>query len=429
MAKKTTFFCKECGYETSGWMGKCPGCGMFNTFVEAPSEKAPAKAKTDSPAFTANQYSWTDSAVTVRLSEAGKENYKRHSTGIPSLDVLLESPAQIGMRASRLKIKRDILVCGETRFEAIAEQLKTHKPCLAIIDSIQTLYSEQVAGTPGGVAQIREVAAGLIRIAKTNNITIIMVGHIAKDGSIAGPKTIEHMVDTVLGFEGDATGGYRIIRSAKNRFGRSNEICFFEMGETGLIPVDSSKALLVAGRPLNSPGSVLTSTLEGNDALTIEVQALCTESVYPNPQRMTSGPERGRVLMLLAVCEKLLKLGLTTKDCFVNVIGGLKVSDPATDLAVCMAAVSSARGVSARPNTLILGEVGLSGEIRPVSRILKRCLASARLGITTVVLPGSSKDALEKELANASADIFSGNPVPEFIYADNLKEAADILFS
>ena len=472
MAKKTTFFCKECGYETSGWMGKCPACGMFNTFVEAPSEKAPAKAKTDSPAFTANQYSWTDSAVTVRLSEAGKENYKRHSTGIPSLDVLFgggitegsvtlvagepgigkstilmqladsykadgeilyisgeESPAQIGMRASRLKIKRDILVCGETRFEAIAEQLKTHMPCLAIIDSIQTLYSEQVAGTPGGVAQIREVAAGLIRIAKTNNITIIMVGHIAKDGSIAGPKTIEHMVDTVLGFEGDATGGYRIIRSAKNRFGRSNEICFFEMGEQGLIPVDSSKALLVAGRPLNSPGSVLTSTLEGNDALTIEVQALCTESVYPNPQRMTSGPERGRVLMLLAVCEKLLKLGLTSKDCFVNVIGGLKVSDPATDLAVCMATVSSARGVSVRPNTLILGEVGLSGEIRPVSRILKRCIASARLGITTVVLPGSSKDALEKELANASAEVFAGNPVPEFIYADNLKEAADILFS
>ncbi len=472
MAKKATFFCKECGYEITGWMGLCPGCGMRNTFVEAPAAKAPAKAKVDAPAFTANQYSWTDSAVTVRLSEAGKENYKRHSTGIPSLDNLFgggitegsvtlvagepgigkstillqladsykcegdilyisgeESPAQIGMRASRLKIKRDILICGETRFEEIAEQLKAHKPCLAIIDSIQTLYSEQVAGTPGGVAQIREVAAGLIRIAKTNNITILMVGHIAKDGSIAGPKTIEHMVDTVLGFEGDATGGYRIIRSAKNRFGRSNEICFFEMGEQGLIPVDSSKALLVAGRPLNSPGSVLTSTLEGNDALTIEVQALCAESVYPNPQRMTSGPERGRVLMLLAVCEKLLKLGLTTKDCFVNVIGGLKVSDPATDLAVCMAAVSSARGVSVRPNTLILGEVGLSGEIRPVSRILKRCTASSRLGITTVVLPGSAKDALEKELKNASSDVFGGNAAPEFIYADNLKEAVDILFS
>ena len=472
MAKKTVFFCKECGYETSGWMGKCPGCGMFNTFVEAPSEKAPSKAKTDSPSFTANQYSWTDSAVTVRLSDAGKENYIRHSTGIKSLDTLFgggvtegsvtlvagepgigkstilmqladsyqakgeilyisgeESPAQIGMRASRLKIKRDILVCGETRFESIAEQIKTHKPCLAIIDSIQTLYSEQVAGTPGGVAQIREVAAGLIRIAKTNNITVIMVGHIAKDGSIAGPKTIEHMVDTVLSFEGDTTGGYRIIRSAKNRFGRSNEICFFEMGETGLIPVDSSKALLVAGRPLNSPGSVLTSTLEGNDALTIEVQALCAESVYANPQRMTSGPERGRVMMLLAVCEKLLSLGLTSKDCFINVIGGLKISDPATDLAVCIATVSSARGVSCRPDTLILGEVGLSGEIRPVSRILKRCLAAARLGITTVVLPGSSKDALEKELANAASDAFGGKSAPEFIYADNLKEAVDILFS
>ena len=472
MAKKTTFFCKECGYETSGWMGRCPGCGMFNTFVEAPSTKEPAKAKTDSPALTANRYSWTDSAVTVRLKDAGKETYKRHSTGMASLDRLFgggvtegsvtlvagepgigkstilmqladayqadgevlyisgeESPAQIGMRASRLKIKRDILICGETRFEAIAEQIKMHKPCLAIVDSIQTLYSEQVAGTPGGVAQIREVAAGLIRIAKTNNITVIMVGHIAKDGSIAGPKTIEHMVDTVLSFEGDTTGGYRIIRSAKNRFGRSNEISFFEMGETGLIPVDSSKALLVAGRPLNSPGSVLTSTLEGNDALTIEVQALCTETVYPNPQRMTSGPERGRVLMLLAVCEKILSLGLTSKDCFINVIGGLKVSDPATDLAVCIAAVSSARGVSCRADTLILGEVGLSGEIRPVSRILKRCLTAAKLGINTVVLPGSSKDALEKELSGLSSGAFGDDPVPEFIYADNLKEAVDILFS
>lgn len=472
MAKKTTFFCKECGYETSGWMGKCPGCGMFNTFVEAPSAKEPAKAKTDSPALTANQYSWTDSAVTVRLKDAGKSNYKRHSTGMESLDQLFgggitegsvtlvagepgigkstilmqladsykaegdvlyisgeESPAQIGMRASRLKIAKDILICGETRFESIAEQIKANKPCLAIIDSIQTLYSEQVAGTPGGVAQIREVAAGLIRIAKTNNITIIMVGHIAKDGSIAGPKTIEHMVDTVLSFEGDTTGGYRIIRSTKNRFGRSNELCFFEMGESGLVPVDSSKALLVAGRPLNCPGSVLTSTLEGNDALTIEVQALCTESVYANPQRMTSGPDRGRVLMLLAVCEKILSLGLTTKDCFVNVIGGLKVSDPAADLAVCIAAVSSARGISCKPNTLIVGEIGLSGEIRPVSRILKRCLSAARLGITTVVLPGSSKAALEKELANVSPDAFGGNSLPEFIYADNLKEAVDILFS
>ncbi|MBP5775375.1 MAG: DNA repair protein RadA, partial [Clostridiales bacterium] len=294
MAKKNvTFFCKECGYEAMGWMGKCPSCGMFNTFVEAPAEESKKAAKTDSPALSANSYSWTEYPVTVRLADAGTENYTRISSGIGSLDSLFgggitegsvtlvcgepgigkstilmqiansykgtgevlyvsgeESPAQIGMRAERLGIKRNILICSETRFEKVAEQIKNNKPCLCIIDSIQTLYSEQVAGTPGGVAQTREVTAGLIRIAKTNGITIIMVGHIAKDGSIAGPKTIEHMVDTVLGFEGDATGGYRIIRSAKNRFGRSNEICFFEMGEAGLIPVDSSKALLVAGRPL-----------------------------------------------------------------------------------------------------------------------------------------------------------------------------------
>lgn len=469
MAKKnTSFFCKECGYESMGWMGKCPACGMFNSFVEAPSEDSGKKAaKTDSPALSTNSYSWTDSSVTVRLEDAGKENYKRLSSGIGSLDLLFgggitegsvtlvcgepgigkstilmqiadtykgsgdvlyvsgeESPAQIGMRAERLGIKRNILICSETRFEKIAEQIKNSKPCLCIIDSIQTLYSEQVAGTPGGVAQTREVTAGLIRIAKTNGITIIMVGHITKDGTIAGPKTIEHMVDTVLVFEGDSTGGYRIIRSAKNRFGRSNEIAFFEMGEKGLIPVDSSQALLVAGRPIDSPGSVLTSTIEGNDALTVEVQALVAESVYPNPQRMTAGPDRNRIMMLLAVCEKMIGLGLGTKDCFVNVIGGLKVSDPATDLAICAALVSSARGIAVRKDTLILGEVGLSGEIRPVTRIIKRCLTAAKTGVKTVVLPGSCRQAVEKEEAGTGS-----HSLPEFIYADNLKEAIDILFS
>ena len=251
-----------------------------------------------------------------------------------------------------------------------------------------------------------------------------MVGHITKDGTIAGPKTIEHMVDTVLVFEGDATGGYRIIRSAKNRFGRSNEIAFFEMAEKGLMPVESSQALLVAGRPIDSPGSVLTSTIEGNDALTVEVQALVTESVYPTPQRMTAGPDRNRIMMLLAVCEKMIGLGLGTKDCFINVIGGLKVSDPATDLAICAALVSSARGIAVRKDTLILGEVGLSGEIRPVTRILKRCLTAAKIGITTVVLPGSCRQAVEKEETGTN-----GGKLPEFIYADNLKEAIDILFS
>ena len=459
MAKKTTFFCKECGYETSGWMGKCPACGMFNTFVEAPSDKAPAKAKTDSPAFTANQYSWTDSAVTVRLSEAGKENYKRHSTGIPGLDVLFgggitegsvtlvagepgigkstllmqladkydsqgsevlyvsgeESPAQIKMRADRLGVTRDVLICAQTKFETIAKEISDRHPKLCIIDSIQTLYSEQITGTPGSVTQAREVTSGLVRIAKTNNISIILVGHITKEGSIAGPKILEHMVDTVLDFEGDNSGGYRILRVIKNRFGKSGELSFFEMTGEGLIPVPSSSALLVSGRPLNAPGSVLTCAIEGSCALPIEIQALVTESCYNNPQRMTYGPDRARTNMIIAVCEKNFSSGLASKDIFVNVISGLKISDPATDLALACAIISSVRNIPVKPDTLILGEIGLSGEIRPVANLSKRLTEASALGIKSVVLPGS----------------VTVEPVPglEFIFADNIHEAIDIIFT
>ncbi len=471
--KKSTFYCKECGYESTGWLGKCPGCGQFNTFVEAPDDKpASNNPKSESPVYKANSFSWTDSAVTLRLKDAGKENYVRESTGIPVLDQLFgggitrgsltlvvgepgigkstillqladsfkgegevlyvsgeESPAQIGMRAARLGITRDILICGETRFEVIAEEIKKNKPSLCIIDSMQTLYSEEITGTPGSVTQTREVTAGLIRIAKTNGISIIMVGHITKEGSIAGPKTIEHMVDTVLTFEGDSTGGYRILRSAKNRFGKSNELAFFEMGDKGLKPVESSKALLVAGRPINSPGSVLTSVLEGNEALTCEVQALVAESAYPTPQRMTSGPDRSRVMMLLAVCDKVQKLNLSSCDCFVNIIGGLKVSDPASDLAICAAIVSSARNVPVKPNTLIIGEVGLSGEVRPVTRILKRCLEAVKLGITTIVLPGSCENGLEKEIRDLSDRDRSAFDSITRLYIDNIKDSFDMLFT
>lgn len=468
MAKKNgIFFCTECGFETQGWMGQCPGCGKWNTLAEAPKE-APAKA-TGTPRTV---YSWTDSAGTVRLKDAGVEKYERVSSGIEQLDDLFgggitegsvtlivgepgigkstilmqlldsyktdreilyvsgeESPSQIGMRAERLGIGRNFLICGETRFEKITEEIRKSKPSLCVIDSIQTLYSEQITGTPGSVTQTREVTAGLIRIAKSENISIILVGHITKEGSIAGPKTIEHMVDTVLTFEGDATGGYRILRSNKNRFGKSGELAFFEMGEKGLKPVSSSDALLVAGRPINSPGSCLTSVIEGNEALMCEVQALVSTSCYTNPQRMSAGPDRNRVLMLLAVCDKVLKLNLTSMDCFVNIIGGLKVSDPATDLAVCAAVISSAREAAVRSNTLIVGEVGLSGEIRPVSYILRRCLAAVRMGITTLIIPGSLEDSLEKEISDLTGDAYKTMSNTVRLYPDNLREACDMLFT
>ena len=469
--KNKTFFCKECGYETIGWLGKCPSCGSFNSFVNAPEETSSGKGsgKTDpnSPVYAASSYSWTASDVTLRLSECGEEMYKRHKTGSEQLDMLFgggitdgsvtlvagepgigkstlllqvaagfdsagkdilyvsgeESPAQIKMRADRLGIKRDILICAQTKFETIAKEISERHPSLCIIDSIQTLYSEQVSGTPGSVTQAREVTAGLVRIAKTNNISIILVGHITKEGAIAGPKILEHMVDTVIGFEGDSSGGYRILRVIKNRFGKSGELSFFEMGTKGLTPVSSSSALLISGRPLNAPGSVLTSAIEGSAAIPVEIQALVTDSCYTNPQRMTYGPDRARTNMIIAVCEKNFSSGLMSKDIFINVISGLKISDPATDLALACAIVSSVRDVPVRANTLILGEIGLSGEIRPISGLMKRLSESLALGISSVVLPG----AMAAEIGKNGSEYSSLGL--EFIYADNIHEAIDILFA
>ena len=465
MAKKNvTFFCKECGYESTGWMGKCPGCGSFNTFVESTTVTGSGKSmntKSESPAFKASSYSWTDRRETVRLNEAGKEDYVRLSTGIEQLDVLFgggitdgsvtllggepgigkstillqlansfagdgdilyvsgeESPAQIKMRADRLNVSGErIIICAQTCFDFMAEELSKTKPTLCIIDSIQTLYSESVNGTPGSVSQAREVTAGLIRIAKSNGLPIILVGHVTKDGAIAGPKTLEHMVDTVLYFEGDNTGAYRILRSVKNRFGRSGELAFFEMTQQGLRSVDSSNALLISGRPLEAPGSAITSAMEGARALTIEIQALAADTCYGTPQRMTSGPDRSRTSMLLAVAEQQFKLSLNTKDVFINVIGGLRITDPACDLALIVAVVSSARGIPIKPDTMILGEVGLTGELRPVSSLNLRIEEASRLGIKNIVLPSSCKNAV-KNVGNM-----------EFFFLDNVSEAADVLFS
>ena len=465
MAKKNvTFFCKECGYETAGWMGKCPGCGSFNTLVESTTVTGSGKSsntKSESPAFKASSYSWTDRRETVRLNEAGKEDYVRLSTGIEQLDVLFgggitdgsvtllggepgigkstillqladtfagegdilyvsgeESPAQIKMRADRLNVKgSNIIIYAQTCFEVIAEELSNTKPSLCIIDSIQTLYSENVNGTPGSVSQAREVTAGLIRIAKSNGLPIILVGHVTKDGAIAGPKTLEHMVDTVLYFEGDNTGAYRILRSVKNRFGRSGELAFFEMTQHGLKSVDSSNALLISGRPLEAPGSAITSAMEGARALTIEIQALAADTCYGTPQRMTSGPDRSRASMLLAVAEQQFKLNLNTKDVFINIIGGLRITDPACDLALIMSVVSSARGIPLKPDTMILGEVGLTGELRPVSSLNLRIEEAGRLGIRNIVLPSSCKNAVKNP----------GNT--EFFFIDNVSEATDVLFS
>ncbi|MCQ2482517.1 MAG: DNA repair protein RadA [Clostridia bacterium] len=478
----SVFFCTECGCEVSGWMGKCPSCGAWNTLVSKTTVTGSTKSKkqADAPIFTTAQYAWTESNGTIPLSEATRTEYTRTSTGNDEINRILgggltdgsvvlvggepgigkstlllqladsfpldkdilyvsgeESPAQIGMRAERLNVRNSkIMLCAETCFETIASELNRIKPALCIIDSIQTLYSENLSGTPGSLAQAREVTAGLIRLAKSNSLTVILVGHVTKDGSIAGPKTLEHMVDTVLYFEGDNMGNYRILRSIKNRFGRSNEIAFFEMCEHGLKPVDSASKLLLSGRPVNVSGSVLTSTLEGTKSLVIEIQALITDSPYGTAQRMTSGLDRNRVAMLLAICEKILKIPVSTKDVFINVIGGIKINDYACDLSVITAVVSSYKNIPAKQNSLILGEVGLTGELRPTTQISKRISEALSLGINTIILPGSCKKQIEeitnkKNQNNISKTTSLCDKISkcEFMYVDNLFEAIDVLFS
>ena len=485
MAKKnSTFFCSDCGFETTGWSGKCPSCGAWNTMTES-SKVTGSSTKSASPVRSANQFSWTNSTSTVKLSDAGTETYIRHSSGIKILDNILgggitegsitlisgepgigkstillqiadlcefedrnifyvsgeESPSQIALRADRLGIRKDnITVCSETCFEKVAEQIEKNRPSLCIIDSIQTLYSENITGTPGSVSQTREVTAGLVKIAKTNNMPVFLVGHITKDGTIAGPKTIEHMVDTVLYFEGEDLGSYRILRSIKNRFGKSGEIAFFEMGEKGLVPVSDYQSILISGHPVNVPGTSISSVMEGTKAVAVEIQALLTPSGYANAQRMCTGLERNRVNMLLAVADKFLKLNTPSFDSFINVVGGLKVSDPTLDLAILAAVISSVRGIPVRADSMILGEVGLTGEIRPVTSLRQRIACASKAGISTLILPSSAKKEAEKYVLSEDSDFILKNNSKktnncdkivsvECIYVDNLLEATDVLFS
>ena len=484
MAKKSSFFCKECGFETTGWMGKCPGCGTWNSFVEAPKTTARSSSGAGSTTSTAVNHSWTDIKGTVKLSDTGKTSYVKVSSGISELDTLLgggitagsvtlvggepgvgkstlliqlaanykaegpvlyvtgeESPDQIGSRASRLQIESDRLyICANTSFEQIADELSSIKPVLCIVDSIQTICSDNVSGSQGSVTQTREVTAGFVRIAKNNSIPVIVVGHITKDGTIAGPKTIEHMVDTVLYFEGDESSNYRILRSVKNRFGKSGEVVFWEMTERGLVAKEDISSLFIQGRPLNAPGSAITAVTEGSRAVAIEIQALINDSNYGTGQKTVNGMDRNRVSMLLAVIEKYLKMNVTGADTFINIVGGLKLNDPSCDMALISAVISSIKGIPIRSDTLILGEVGLTGELRPVTGLIPRLNCAIQSGIRTVLLPSACKDSLKSIAPNSSdkknSNIINNNKGDcakinslDYIYVDNLSEAVDVLFT
>lgn len=443
MAKaKSLWYCTSCGNESPKWMGRCPACGEWNTMVEAPAE---SKAS-GSGSKTVSKASACDRKP-VRLKDIDHSREARISLGLQEVDRLLgggmvpgslvlvggepgigkstlslqiplasrlrtlyvtgeESERQVKMRADRLCGKEpaapdeQILVFAETRIEAIIEQAEEIRPELMIVDSVQTMFTDSVESTPGSVSQIKEVAAMLLRFAKESGVPVILIGHITKDGYIAGPKILEHIVDVVLQFEGENRGSYRILRSIKNRFGSTSEIAVFEMTGAGLREVANPSEMLIPMHEAGLSGAAICAMLDGSRPLLFEVQALVSSAVYGTAQRSATGFDTRRLNMLLAVLEKRAGFHLSAKDVFLNMAGGLKVSDPAADLAVIAAVLSSNFDYAIPADCCFAGEVGLSGEIRPVGQTDRRVAEAARLGFAKIFVSSYSPLAgnLPKEI-------------------------------
>jgi DNA repair protein RadA/Sms len=430
---KSQFVCQNCGSKSPKWLGKCNDCGQWNTYVEESLEAPATSAK-------GRKLSGGDSkAVPMPLNGIEVEAGFRYRTGIGEFDRVLgggivpgaavliggdpgigkstlllqalhrlsvsspgtflyitgeESPQQVKLRAERLGLSSDRLwVYAETDVHAILETMDKVKPSLTVVDSIQTLYLPELASAPGSVSQIRESAARLIYAAKREGRPLFLVGHVTKDGGLAGPMVLEHMVDAVLYFEGDVQRQYRIMRSVKNRYGSTQEIGLFEMHEQGLMEVPDASKLFLSTHEMPASGSVITVSLEGTRPLLLEIQALVTPSSYGMAQRRATGIDSNRLALLLAILEKRLGLPLSAQDVFLNVAGGLKVVEPSVDLAVACAVVSSYREAPVDARTVVVGEVGLSGEVRAVSRASERTAEAARLGFKEAVVPfGNLKD-------------------------------------
>lgn len=459
MAKtKTSWFCAECGHESTGWLGRCPACGAWNSFTEA-SRVTGEKSKK-----TASTSSWlSNSEVEVKaLSDVDVEKSTRFSSGMKELDTVLgggfvsgsmvllggepgigkstlilqvlsaldrpvlyvsgeESAEQIRLRAERLNVKKEqVKLLSSTDLSVILPVIAKEKPALVAIDSIQTLFDPDIGSAAGSVTQIREVTAKLLALAKAEKITLVLIGHVTKDGQLAGPRILEHMVDTVLYFEGEANGPFRIVRAFKNRFGATDELGLFEMTGQGLTPVHSSAELFRLGRGTSVHGSAVTSVLEGTRPMLLEIQALMVPATYASPVRTTQGVDRQRLSMLLAVLEKQMHLGLLNQDAYVNVTGGIRITEPAADLAVLAAVLSSTKETPLSKNAVILGEVGLTGEIRRVQQPERRVMEASRLGFKHVVLPAENKMQIQKATANRLDNLF---------FVNHLSEAVDIFFS
>lgn len=421
MAKdKSKFVCQECGFESLRWLGKCPECGNWNSFVEE-IEKREKKRDPKTEARGPEPLSSVEPLALERL-DLGFQELNRVLGGglVPGTIVLLagdpgigkstlllqaayyagerlpqvlyisgeESTQQLRMRASRLGLVSDnLLVWAETDLEEIEKEIRRLKPSLVIVDSIQTVYLNELSSTPGSVSQIRECAARLLHVAKGLNVPVIIVGHVTKDGNIAGPRVLEHIVDTVLYFEGERQYQYRILRSIKNRFGSTYELGVFEMKNEGLAEILNPSLAFLAERSLNVPGSAVTSCLEGTRPLLLEIQALVSQSSFGQPRRMAAGTDYNRLNLILAVLEKRVGLNFANQDAYVNITGGLKVQEPAADLAIAAALASSLKNRPCVQDLVIMGEVGLTGEVRGIPQTRKRVQEAKKLGFKRCLLP------------------------------------------
>lgn len=440
MAKsKTIWVCSSCGGESQQWMGKCTFCGAWDTYYEEKKENINARdGKTKSGRITSNQ------TEIFKLKDAPKNSYIRKTSGYSEIDRVLgggfvagsltliggepgigkstlilqicdkmakeaeetkvlyisgeESAEQVGLRAERLGISNEgIYFYGETDMSEIEEKILDEKPSLCIIDSIQTVYTPEISSAPGSVSQVREVTARIMNICKKRGITTIIVGHVTKDGNIAGPRVLEHMVDTVLYIEGERYFSYRVLRTVKNRFGSTNEIGMFEMKEEGLVEVDNPSTALIEDRKENTVGTIVVPSVEGTRPILIELQALTTRTIFGMPRRSGSGLDTNKINLLLAVIEKYTNMALSSQDVYMNVVGGIKINEPAVDLGIVLSVVSSYKKIEIKTDIAAVGEVGLTGEIRNVSMLEKRIIESEKLGFKKIIVPKTSYERLDKK--------------------------------
>ena len=433
MAKtNTVFFCNECGYESPKWLGKCPACNSWNTFVEE---------KVTSTKDKSGKTKVKEKAKPIKLNEIEQIKISRINSGFEELDRVLgggfvngsltliggepgigkstlilqicdkikvdgkvlyvsgeESAEQIKLRADRLGIKKDnIIFLGETDINEVENAIEEILPKFVIIDSIQTMYSDDITSAAGSVSQVREITARIMKMCKQKSITTVIIGHVTKDGTIAGPRVLEHMVDTVLYIEGERYFSYRVVRGVKNRFGSTNEIGMFEMRNEGMVEIKDPSKVLLSESDENPSGAAIVASIEGTRPILVEIQSLTSTTIFGMPRRTANGIDYNRVTLLLAVAEKIAGVNFSTQDVYMNIVGGIKINEPALDLGIILAATSSLKGIPIPKDVAVIGEVGLTGEIRQVNMIEKRLREVEKMGFKKAYIPQSNKKLLKEK--------------------------------